>query len=374
MHILIEKDRLAKALTRVNAAVESRSTIPILLNVLLQAEGNTLTITGTDLDIEVRSTAEARVTKAGNITAASRELFDIAKRAPEGSEIELIYEASDDPRLTVKVGRSKWRLHVLPAADFPVMSGIRDAVSYDLLSSALERLIDKTRSAMSTEATRYYLNGAFLHHYVEDGESYLRMVATDGHRLNIADMPAPDGAPAAPGVIVPSKTIRLAASVIADHKANLTVRVNESKFALDLGHTILTSKVIDGAFPDYMRTVPQGKGTTVLKLRSGALSKGIDAVSIVSTEKARSTRFTIDEEGLRLSVSSMEKGQSESLIEATLEGEPIELGFNAKYVTDMCGVVGDTDLVCHITHAAGPVRVHDAADPGTAFILMPLRV
>ncbi len=374
MHVFIEKDRLAKALMRVNAAVESRSTVPVLMNVLLEAEGQTLTLSGTDLDIEVRSTAEARITEAGTITAPSRELFDIAKRAPDGAEIELRYAPSDDPRLIVRIGRSRWQLHVLPAGYFPVMSGITNAVSYSVLASALTRLIDKTRSAMSTEATRYCLCGAFLHCHTESDDNFLRMVATDGHRLNIADMPAPEGADRAPGVIVPSKTIRLMASVIDDHKGPVTIRVNESKFALDIGHTALTSKVIEGSFPDYMRTVPRDTGTTVLKLRSGALAKGIDAVGIVGTEKVRTTRFVINAEGLHLTAQSLDKGQADTTIEATLTGEPIELGFNAKYVTDLCSVIGDSDITLHITHPAAPVRVTDAADGGTTFILMPLGV
>jgi DNA polymerase-3 subunit beta len=374
MHILIEKDRLAKALMRVNAAVESRSTIPVLLNVLLEAEGNMLSLSGTDLDIEVRSTTEARVTQAGTITAPSRELFDIAKRAPDGSEIELSYESSEDPRLTVRVGRSKWRLHVLPAGDFPVMSGITNAVSYDILPSALARLIDKTRSAMSTEATRYYLCGAFLHCHTEGDDTFLRMVATDGNRLNLADTPAPEGAATAPGVIIPSKAIRLIDSIIDGHTTPVTVRVNESKFALDLGHTVMTSKIIDGSFPDYMRVVSKGRGDTVVKLRALALSKGLDAVGIVSAEKVRSTRWTIGDEGLHLTVNSLEKGQADAIVEATFEGAPIELGFNSKYVADMCSTVGDTAITCHITSPAAPMRVEDAADPNATFILMPLRV
>jgi DNA polymerase-3 subunit beta len=207
MKLTIERAALLKALGHVQSVVERRNTIPILSNVLLSAERGTLTFSATDLDMEITDEAEARVEVPGQITAPAHTLYEIVRKLPDGAEVELSF-AGDDPRLQVSAGRSRFNLPVLPAGDFPVMSseGLTARLVVDTVD--LMRLIDKTRFAISTEETRYYLNGLYLHTVVENGITKLRAVATDGHRLALAEMLAPEGAVGAPGVIVPRKTVQ----------------------------------------------------------------------------------------------------------------------------------------------------------------------
>jgi len=206
MKLTIERAALLRALGHVQSAVERRNTIPILSNVLLSAERDKLTFSATDLDLEIIDEALAQVDQPGQITAPAHTLYEIVRKLPEGADVSLAF-TGDDPRLTVAAGRSRFNLPVLPAGDFPVMSSEGFAGAMDVDVNDLIRLIDKTRFAISAEETRYYLNGLYVHTVIVDGSPRLRAVATDGSRLALADMPAPEGAAGAPGVIVPRKTI-----------------------------------------------------------------------------------------------------------------------------------------------------------------------
>jgi len=211
MKLTIERAALLKALGHVQSVVERRNTIPILSNVLLSADGERVGLSATDLDMEIVDESAARIEGAGQITAPAHTLYEIVRKLPEGADVSLTFNG-DDPRLTVQAGRSRFNLPVLPAGDFPIMSndGLSGAIEVD--TADLIRLIDKTRFAISTEETRYYLNGLYLHVVVENGATLLRAVATDGHRLALAEMPAPDGAAGSPGVIIPGRPSRKSAA------------------------------------------------------------------------------------------------------------------------------------------------------------------
>src|SRR6202012_996723 len=222
MKFTIERATLIKALGHVQSVVERRNTIPILSNVLLSADRGGVSFAATDLDMEIVDFADAKVDTPGQITAPAHTLYEIVRKLPEGAEVELRY-TGDDPRLQISAGRSKFNLPVLPAGDFPVMSsdGLSQRITLD--TNDLIRLIDKTRFAISTEETRYYLNGLYVHAVVEDGEAKLRAVATDGRRLGLAEMPAPEGFSGAPGVIIPRKTINEARRLMEDAGETVTM-------------------------------------------------------------------------------------------------------------------------------------------------------
>lgn len=375
MKFSIERAHLLPILTRVNGTIEARQTIPILSNYMLDAQGDRLIVVGTDLDIEIRDAAPANIIVPGTVTCPARELLDAVKRTPDGADIEFEYKAEGDHRLKVRSARLNFRLPTLPSCDFPITEKVKDGMAYQVLPSVLTRLIERVGPAMSSEETRYYLNGAYLHTVTEEGVVYLRMVGTDGHRLHLSDTPAPEGAEKAPGVIVPRKTVNLIESLIKGVAGNAIVTVSNSKISVSLGKMVLTSKVIDGNFPDYARIVPTGNGSRIVTLKASELSKGIDAVGIVSTDKeARSTRFTFKQEGVSLSVTSTEKGTAQAELEAKTEGEPLEVGFNARYVNDICRLLGTGEIVWHLNDAASPSRVTEAGDPYSTFVLMPLRV
>ena len=256
MRLTIERAALLKALGHVQSVVERRNTIPILSNVLLSADGARVGLSATDLDMEIIDETPANVESAGQITAPAHTLYEIVRKLPEGADVSLSF-SGDDPRLTVQAGRSRFNLPVLPAGDFPVMSSDGLSAHVEIDTGDLIRLIDKTRFAISTEETRYYLNGLYLHVVTEGGEVRLRAVATDGHRLALAEMPAPEGAAGLPGVIIPRKTIQEVRRLLDDAGENIQFQVSPQKVRLEFGAAALTSKVIDGSFPDYVRVIPR---------------------------------------------------------------------------------------------------------------------
>ena len=373
MQFIIERGALLKALGHVQNVVERRNTIPILSNVLLSAEGHTVAFSATDLDMEIVDTADAVVSIPGSITAPAHTLYEIVRKLPEGADVELKYAAGDDPRLSVSAGRSRFALPVLPAGDFPIMSSDHDGVVYAMLRDDLKRLIDKTRFAVSTEETRYYLNGMYLHTLTEDGSNYLRAVATDGHRLALAEMPAPEGAMGGAGVIIPRKTIDQARRLLDDGTGYVDITVSPAKIRFQLGNASLTSKIIDGSFPDYGRVIPKGNDK-VMTVDTGVLAKAVDRVSTISAEKSRSVKMAIESGRLTLSVRNIEAGAATEEAEIDYDNSPIDIGFNARYILDVMGQIGGDSVELRFSDASSPTLVLDPADNGVQYVLMPLRV
>ena len=377
MKLTIERAALLKALGHVQSVVERRNTIPILSNVLLTAGQTGLAFSATDLDMEIIDETEARVEGTGQITAPAHTLYEIVRKLPEGAEVALSF-TGDDPRLQVRAGRYKVNLPVLPAGDFPIMSpdGLSGRVPVD--TAGLMRLIDKTRFAISTEETRYYLTGIYLHTLIEDGRPILRAVATDGHRLALADMPAPEGSAGTPGVIVPRKTIQEARRLMEDAGENVDVQLSPQKVRFDFGRAALTSKVIDGSFPDYTRVIPR-ENHRVMTVDNALFAQAVDRVATISSEKSRSVKLSVEQGRIVLTVRNMETGQAVEELEVDYDGEPFEIGFNARYLMDVSAQIGgDTAEFRFADRAAAasmldPVLVLDPTDAGVQYVLMPLR-
>ena len=308
------------------------------------------------------------------------------RKLPDGADVELKF-MGDDPRLSVTAGRSRFNLPVLPSGDFPQMSN--DGLSGKLSVEAddLARLIDKTRFAISTEETRYYLNGLYVHTVSEGGVTKLRCVATDGHRLALAEMPAPEGAAGLPGVIVPRKTIAEARRLLDDagelvelqiSQANVRYRFASNGKGDDDGEeprrgAALTSKVIDGAFPDYVRVIPRDNHR-IVKVDAKMFAAAVDRVATISAEKSRSVKLAVETGKLTLTVRNMEAGQAVEELEIDYEGDPFEIGFNARYLMDVCGQIGADEMELRFADPASPTLVLDPGDAGVQYVLMPLRV
>lgn len=378
MKLTIERAALLKALSHVQSVVERRNTIPILSNVLLSADEGALSFSATDLDMEIKDETAAEVTGAGQITAPAHTLYEIVRKLPDGAEVQLKF-AGDDPRLSITAGRSRFNLPVLPAGDFPVMSGdgLTGAITVD--AKDLARLIDKTRFAISTEETRYYLNGLYLHTVSDGGETKLRAVATDGHRLALAEMPAPEGAGAAPGVIVPRKTIAEARRLLDDGGDSVSLQISGAKVRMEFGAgegragATLTSKVIDGSFPDYVRVIPRDNQKIVI-VDKALFAAAVDRVATISAEKSRSVKLAIEPGRITLTVRNMEAGQGVEEVEMDYDGEAFEIGFNARYLLDVCGQIGGETMELRFADPASPTLVLDPSDGGVQYVLMPLRV
>jgi DNA polymerase-3 subunit beta len=322
--------------------------------------------------MEIVDAAEAQVGTAGQITAPAQVLYEIVRKLPDGAEVELKF-AGDDPRLSVAAGRSRFNLPVLPAGDFPVMSsdGLSTRVSVD--AEALARLIDKTRFAISTEETRYYLNGLYLHTVTDGGGARLRAVATDGHRLALAEMPAPDGAAGLPGVIVPRKTVQEARRLLEDASGPVEMQISQAKIRFEFGRATLTSKVIDGSFPDYVRVIPRDN-QRIVSLDIALFAQAVDRVATISAEKSRSVKLAIEPGRLILTVRNMEAGQAVEELEIDYDGEAFEIGFNARYLLDVAGQIQGETAEFRFADPASPTLVLDPVDPGVQYVLMPLRV
>jgi len=370
MKLTIDRNALMRALSHVQAVVERRNTIPILSNILLQAEGDRLSLTATDLDIEATDAAEAKIKKAGSITAPAQTLFDVVRKLPEGSEIAL--ELGEN-RLSISSGRSKFALPTLPATDFQTMAKEPAPTKFEIEAAELRRLIDKTRFAISTEETRYYLNGIYLHHAKGADGAVLRAVATDGHRLALAETKAPKGSATLKGVIVPRKAVAEARRLLEDAPETVTVEASDSKIVFQIGEAKLTSKLIDGSFPDYQRVIPK-ENTRILTVDNKQFSAAVDRVATVSAERSRSVKLSLASGKLTLAVSHSETGQGTEELEAEYDSEPMEIGFNAKYLLDVAQQIEADETRIEFNDAASPARVLDAKDSGAQYVLMPLRV
>ncbi len=377
MKLSIERAVLLKALGHVQSVVERRNTIPILSNVLLSADADGLAFSATDLDMEIADSVAAHVESPGQITAPAHTLYEIVRKLPEGADVSLSF-TGDDPRLTVQAGRYRVNLPVLPAGDFPVMSsdGLSGPVTVD--TGDLIRLIDKTRFAISTEETRYYLTGIYLHTVVEAGRTLLRAVATDGHRLALAEMPAPEGAAGAAGVIVPRKTIQEARRLLDDSGESISLQLSAQKVRFEFGRASLTSKVIDGSFPDYTRVIPR-ENHRIMTVDNALFAAAVDRVATISSEKSRSVKLSVESGRVVLTVRNMETGQAVEELEVDYDGEPFEIGFNARYLMDVTAQIGGETAEFRFADRAAaatmldPVLVLDPTDVGVQYVLMPLR-
>ena len=372
MRLVIEKGALQKALSHVQRVVERRNTIPILSNVLIDASDGGVTFAATDLDIEIVDGAEAAVSQRGSITAPAHTLYEIVRKLPDGSEVAFELDG-EDGRLTVRAGRSKFVLPVLGATDFPTMSVGAFETEITLERAALARLIDRTGFAISTEETRYYLNGVYLHMARNDAGPCLRAVATDGHRLALADHPMPASEKPMPGVIVPRKTVQELRKLLDDASEDVSVAISEAKIRFSTGRTTLTSKLIDGTYPEYSRVIPQNN-SKVMTVRNEAFKAAVDRVATMAAERTKTVRLSLEQDKLGLQVSHPEYGAGNEELDAVYSDDPIEIAFNARYLLDITQQINSKDTELVLNDSASPVLVRDTGDPNALFVLMPLRV
>ena len=372
MKLTIERAALLRALGHVQSAVERRNTIPILSNVLIEASGDGhVRIMATDLDLQVIESLEAvSVEQPGAITVSAHLLFDIARKLPDGSQVSL--ETADN-RMTVKAGRSRFQLPTLPRDDFPVIVEGDLPTSFELPARTLAELVDRTRFAISTEETRYYLNGIFLH--VTDGE--LKAAATDGHRLARFTLQRPEGAEGMPDVIVPRKAVGELRKLLEEAlDGNVLVDLSASKIRFTLGGeggVVLTSKLIDGTFPDYSRVIPTGNDK-LLRLDPKSFYEGVDRVATIATEKTRAVKMGLEADKVTLSVTSPDNGTAAEEVPADYRSDAFEIGFNANYLKDILGQIDGDTVELHLADAGAPTLIRQDEKSPALYVLMPMRV
>jgi DNA polymerase III subunit beta len=369
MRVTIERSAFLKALTHVQSVVERRNTIPILSNVLVQAADGAVKLTATDLDIEIIESVPADVAKSGATTVPAHMLYDIVRKLPDGAQLEL--EQSGDARVSIFAGRSRFALQALPHEDFPDLATGDFPNHFNIAAADLRGLIEKTRFAISTEETRYYLNGIYLHEVA--AANVLRAVATDGHRLAQAQIARPEGAKGMPGVIVPRKTVLEVVKLFESVDGEVAVSLSASKIRFAAGDLVLTSKLIDGTFPDYERVIPRHNDKT-LELDTRTFASAVDRVSTISMEKGRAVKLQIGGGKLVLTVNNPDSGSAEEEIACAYDADPIDIGFNSRYLMDVAGQVKSDSMVLQLADAGSPTIVRDPGDSQALYVLMPMRV
>jgi DNA polymerase-3 subunit beta len=368
MKVTIERAQLAKSLAHVHRVVERRNTIPILANVLLRAGKSSVELKATDLDLEIVETAPGEGKTTGSTTVPAHMIHDIVRKLPEGAQVEL-QSASDGTQLQVRAGRSKFTLQALPETDFPDLAAGELSHSFNVAASDLKRLIDRTQFAISTEETRYYLNGIYLH-AIDDK---LRAVATDGHRLAQAEIKAPKGTKGMPGIIVPRKTVAEVQRLIDDAGEEVKVELSATKIRFSLGNAVLTSKLIDGTFPDYARVIPTANDKTLIVDKSEFMS-AVDRVSTVSSERGRAVKLALTDGKLTLSVVNPDSGSATEELEVEYGAEALDIGFNGRYLLDILQQVEGEKARLKLADPGSPTLIEDMEAAGALYVLMPMRV
>jgi DNA polymerase-3 subunit beta len=374
MKFKADRATLLKALAHVQSVVEKRNTIPILANVMISARDVRLTLTATDMEIAVVEDVPATSLQDGACTAPAATLYEIVRKLPDGAEVQLEH-AGGDAQLTLRAGRYATSLVVLPTDDFPSMTAGALPHRFSIPALALRGLIDRTRFAISTEETRYYLNGIYLHAADSDGTKVLRAVATDGHRLARVEEPLPPGAGAMPGVIVPRKTVAELRKLLDEVSGDVDVALSDTRIQFRAGPVTLTSKLIDGTFPEYERVIPRDNDK-VLRVGKKDFSDAVARVAAISSERSRPVKLSVGRDLLVLSASSPEQGTASEELDGdrvTYQSSPIEIGFQARYLNDITDQIRD-QVEFRFSDGAAPTVVRDAADASALFVLMPMRV
>lgn len=372
MKFSIERAVLVKAVSQAQSVVERRNTIPILANVLIEATPDGVSFRATDLDVEVVDRAAAQVERPGATTVSAIMLNEIARKLPDGSLVQI---SSDDAagRLSVEAGRSSFNLATLPREDFPVLAATEYTANFTAPASVLRRLFDKAKFAISTEETRYYLNGVYLHVADSEDGPALRCVATDGHRLARIDAALPDGAAELPGVIVPRKTVGELRKLLDDDDADIAVSVSETKIRFATADITLTSKVIDGTFPDYTRVIP-ANNTRKLEVDASDFARAVDRVATVSSERSRAVKLSLESDRLVLSVNAPDSGAAEEELIVAYSDEPLEIGFNAKYLQEIANQVDRDNAVFMFNSSGDAALIREGNDQSAIYVVMPMRV
>lgn len=371
MKFRIERKDLLKAVAQAQSVVERRTTIPILANVLIEAKGSEVAFRATDLDIEVIDNCAAGIEAEGATTVNAVMLHDIVRKLPDGAQVLLAHDANAN-RLTIEAGRTNFALATLPKEDFPIMASSEYDTEFSVNAAVLRRLFDKSKFAMSSEETRYYLNGVYMHIAGDDGAASLRCVATDGHRLAQIDAPLPAGANGMAGVIIPRKTVGELRKLLEVDEADISVKVSHSKVRFATGAITLTSKVIDGTFPDYSSVIPKDN-TKQMEVDAADFARAVDRVSTVSSESSRAVRLHLDEDRLILRVNALDQGNAEEELAVAYGDDPLEVGFNAKYLLEIAGQVDRENAVFFFNTASEPALMREGGDTSAVYVVMPMR-
>ena len=375
MDFRVNSTDLVKALSHIHGIVEVRHTLPILSNIIISANDDILSLSSTNLDIFCSDSISAEINKSGITSVSASTFYEIVKRLPNGSDIQITL-SDEDSTLVLKCGRSKFNLTTISPEDFPKISTDDLSVKFVLSVTELKRMIDKTKFAISNEETRYYLNGVFLPQTQKDSIDILRAVATDGHRLAQYDIPLPQGAKEMNGIIIPKKMIQELRRVLDDASGDINIELNENKIKFSFNNIQIISKVIDGTFPDYTKVIPQSNDKT-LTMNNDELKKSIERVSAVAINeevKSKAIKLFIESNKMMLNVDSSSRGSAVEEIDLDYDKDKVEIGFNSRYLIDICNEIDGEKITLKLLDSASPAIILDESDENLFFVLMPMRI
>lgn len=369
MKFTVQRDALLKPLTIVAGAVERRQTMPILSNMLFQLKGNKLTITGTDLEVELTANVIVEAETDGEATIPARKFVDICKSLPDGCEIKL---AVEDSKAVLRSGKSRFSLTTLPATDFPAVQRDKKSFSISVNQKNFGQLIHKTAFSMAQQDVRYYLNGMLWELTVDN----LRAVATDGHRLAVADIGFEESKNIEEKqVIVPRKGILELTRLLSDDEGSvIELEFGANHIRAEAGDLVFVSKLVDGKFPDYQRVLPKGGNKLVVADRTG-LRAALTRTAILSNEKFRGVRFLLESGVLGIQANNPEQEEASEEVSVDYQGESLEMGFNVSYLIEVLGVLASENINITLSDANSSALIQDSDETNNAmYVVMPMRL
>lgn len=373
MKLTVDRSSFLKALSHGQSVVERRTTVPILSHVLLNATPMGLSLTTTDTDLALIEMVPAVVTEPGTTTVSAQMLFDIVRKLPEGSTVELAL-VPETGQLNLKGGRSRFNLSCLPAADFPQLTQGELPYHFALSATTFKKLLDRAKFAMSMEETRYYLNGIHLHATEREGQKVLRSVATDAHRLAYIEAPLPQGAENMPGIIIGRKTITEARKLVDDTTTEVKVALSQARIEFTFENAVLSSRLIDATYPEYEKAIPIANDKTAI-VDAKAFAAAIDRVATVSNDKVRAIKVHLNNNLLTLSATSHDLGNAvEEMAIDFPHDTPIEIGFNARYLLDIAQQIDEDEAQVILADENAPAIIKGTNDQESTYVLMPMRV
>jgi len=372
MKVTLERNNLLKSLGHVHRVVERRNTYPILANVLIKAEGDGLDLRATDLDIEVTEHVPAMVGTPGATTVPAHTLYEIIRKLSDGAEVKLETEGGE--QMAIASSRSRFHLACLAPDGFPDLKADGFSHEFSMPATALAELIERTQFAISSEETRYYLNGIYFHTIDADGGTMLRAVATDGHRMARAECAAPDGAAGMPGIIVPRKTVSEVQKLLDGAEGDVAIELSDTKIRFSIGGVVLLSKLIEGTFPDYDRVTPKNNDKE-MRVDRATFATAVDRVSTIASERGgKAVKLGIGNDQLDLTVTNPDHGTANEELAVTFAGDGFEIGFNARYLLDILGQIRSDNVIFRFNDSGSPTLVEEEGQASALYVLMPMRV
>lgn len=366
MKITAQREDLLKPLQVVSSVVERRQQSPVLANTLISVVGKQMTLTGTDLEVEMVATAEVQSDEDGDITLPARKLMDLCKSLPDGAGITI---QIDDDRAVIRSGRSRFTLATLPAAEFPNIEPVDEALSFKLTQAQLKQLFDQTQFAMAQQDVRYYLNGLMF----EVKPNSVTCVATDGHRLAYCNIGVATGVEEERQVIIPRKGIIELSRLLENNDEPVEIQISNNHIRVVLSHVTFTSKLIDGKFPDYQQVIPTNPDKEMVCSRD-ALLQAFNRISVLSNEKFRGMRIQLEPNLIRASVNNPEQEEAEEEIEVRYDSDGFEIGFNIGYFMDALSVIKTEDVEVHLKDSNHSCLVKGVNDEASKYVIMPMRL